>query len=445
VTAHFTPHILFGADPMWFAGVVLCITYVLIVWDRLNRAIIALVAAGIVVLSGALDQAEAINGIDWNTVGTLAGLMIITSIAQRSGVFQYAAIRAAQIARAHPAILLLLVQLVTFALSAILNNVSTVLLVAPVTLAVTRELQIAPFPFLFAEVLASNIGGTATLIGDPPNIMIGSQAGLSFNSFLIELAPVVIVVQLVQILMAHLVWGRATHATVENRLRVMTMDARAAIVDLPLLLQSIAVLFAVVAALIFEDRLHLQPATISMGGAAILMLLDNWEHRREKQTDKVTQTFTEVEWITIFFFVGLFIVVHAVEVSGLLQLLAARIVAVTGGNLALGGTVILWLSALLAAIVDNIPFVAVMIPVIKGMAPAYGGPAHIAPLWWCLALGACLGGNGTLIGATANLTVAGVAERNGVAFGFAKYTLYALPMMIVSILICQAYVWLRYF
>ncbi|HEX3937287.1 MAG TPA: ArsB/NhaD family transporter [Xanthobacteraceae bacterium] len=445
MSEHFTPHIIFGANPIWFATVLLCVTYAVIIWDRVNRAIIALVAAGIAVLSGALDQAEALRGIDWNTIGTLAGLMIITSIAQRSGVFQYAAIRVAQIARAHPAILLLLVQAVTFGLSAILNNVSTVLLMAPVTLAVTRELQIAPFPFLFAEVLASNIGGTATLIGDPPNLMIGSQAGLSFNDFIIHLAPVVVVIQLVQFVMAHWMWGRATHATAENRLRVMTMDARAAIVDLPLLLQSIAVLSVVIVALIFEDRLHLQPATIAMGGAAILMLLDNWEHHSQKQTDKVTQTFTEVEWITIFFFVGLFIVVHAVEVSGLLQLLAAKLVAVTGDNIALGGTIILWLSAFLAAVIDNIPFVAVMIPVIKSMAPAYGGAEHVMPLWWCLSLGACLGGNGTLIGATANLTVAGVAERNGIGFGFVKFTLYALPMMIVSILICQAYVWLRYF
>ena len=316
---------------------------------------------------------------------------------------------------------------------------------APVTLAVTRELQIAPFPFLIAEVLASNIGGTATLVGDPPNIMIGSQAGLSFNSFLFHLAPIVVVVQAVQALMLHLIWGRATHATVENRLRVMTLDARAAIVDLPLLLQSMAVLAVVIVALVFEDRLQLEPATIAMGGAAVLMLLDNWEHRGAKQTVNVTRTLTEVEWITIFFFVGLFIVVHAVEVSGLLQLLAGKLVAVTGNNLALGGVIILWLSAFLAALIDNIPFVAVMIPVIKAMAPAFGGPAHIAPLWWCLSLGACLGGNGTLIGATANLTVAGIAERNGIAFGFVRYTLYALPMMIVSILICQLYVWLRYF
>jgi len=445
MTEHFTPHVVLGLNPMWFSSAVLCVSYALIVWDRVNRAIIALVAAGIVVTSGALSQTEALRGIDWNTIGTLAGLMIITSIAQRAGVFQYAAVRSAQVARAHPAVLLLLVQAVTFFASAVLNNVSTVLLVAPVTLVITRELQIAPFPFLFAEVFAANIGGTATLIGDPPNIMIGSLAGLSFNAFLVHLAPIVVAIQAMQALTLHLIWGRATQATVENRLRVMTMDARAAIVDLPLLVQSLTVLAVVIAALIFEDRLHLEPATIAMGGAAVLMLLDNWEHRRQRQAENVARTLTEVEWVTIFFFVGLFMVVHAVEVSGLLELIAGKLAAATGDNIALGGAVILWLSALLAAIVDNIPFVAVMIPVIKSMAGAYGGPDHIAPLWWCLSLGACLGGNGTLIGATANLTVAGIAERNGIGFGFVRYTLYALPMMLVSVLICQVYVWLRYF
>ncbi|MGA2895069.1 MAG: ArsB/NhaD family transporter [Xanthobacteraceae bacterium] len=445
MTEHFTPHIVFGLNPMWVSTAMLGVTYAAIVWDQLNRAIIALIAAGIVVLCGALDQAEALKGVDWNTVGTLAGLMIIMSIAQRSGVFQFTAIAAAKLARAHPAVLLILLQLVTCVISALLNNVATALLVAPVTFAITRELQIPPYPFLFAEVLASNIGGTATLIGDPPNIMIGSLAGLPFNAFLYNLGPVVVVVFAVQVLMTHLLWGRATSATLENRLRVMAMDARGAIIDRPLLIQSVGVLALVIVALMFEDHLHLEPATIAMGGAAMLMLLDNWEHHPSKQSDNVAKTLTEVEWITIFFFIGLFIVVHAVEVSGLLQLLADRLVAETGDNLAAAGYTILWASALFSALIDNIPLVATMIPLIKSAAPAYGTPDHIAPLWWCLSLGSCLGGNGTLVGASANLTVAGIAERNGIAFGFVKYTLYALPMTAISILICQIYVWLRYF
>jgi Na+/H+ antiporter NhaD/arsenite permease-like protein len=450
VTDPFVPHIVFGLDPKWVSTALLGVTYAAIISDQLNRAIIALLAAGIVILSGALDQAEALRGIDWNTIGTLAGLMIIMAIAQRSGIFEYVAIRAAQLARAHPAMLLVLLQLATFFISALLNNVTTALLVAPVTLALARELQIPPYPFLFAEIMASNIGGAATLIGDPPNIMIGSLAGLSFNAFLLNVAPAAVLVLGAQVLMIHLLWGRASAATIENRLRVMTMKAGAAIVDGPLLLQSCAVLACVIAALVFADKLHLEAATIAMGGAALLMLLDNWQHHRDKQADRVMQTLTEIEWITIFFFIGLFVVVHAVEVSGLLQVLAAKLVAATGGDLARAGYTILWGSALLSAIIDNIPFVATMIPLIKSAAPAFtasgqAGPQSIEPLWWSLSLGACLGGNGTLVGAAANLTIAGIAERNGIAFGFVRYTLYALPMTVVSILICHVYVWLRYF
>jgi Na+/H+ antiporter NhaD/arsenite permease-like protein len=450
MTDTFVPHVVFGLDPKWVSAALLCVTYAAIIWDQLNRAIIALVAAGLVVLCGALDQAEALNGIDWNTIGTLAGLMIMMAIAQRSGIFEYVAIRSAQLARAHPAALLLLLQLATCLISALLNNVTTALLVAPVTLAITRELMIPPYPFLFAEIIASNIGGAATLIGDPPNIMIGSRAGLSFNAFLLNVAPAALLVLVAQLLMVHWLWGRATHATIENRLRVMTMNARTAITDGPLLLQSAAVLVLVILALIFANKLHLEPATIAMGGAALLMLLDNWQHHRDKQADNVSRTLTEIEWITIFFFIGLFVVVHAVEMSGLIGILANKLVAATGGDLARAGYAILWGSALLSAIIDNIPFVATMIPLIKSAAPAFGGagPAaadRIEPLWWCLSLGACLGGNGTLVGASANLTIAGIAERNGIAFGFLRYTLYALPMTIVAIAICHVYVWLRYF
>jgi Na+/H+ antiporter NhaD/arsenite permease-like protein len=446
VTEHFIPHVVFGLDPKWLSAALLAVTYAAIIWDQLNRVIIALVAAGLAVLLGALDQAEALKGIDWNTIGTLAGLMIIVAIAQRSGVFEYVAIRSAQLARAHPALLLLLLQLATFLLSALLNNVTVALMVAPLTLAMTRELMIPPYPFLVAEIVAANIGGAATLIGDPPNIMIGSRAGLSFNDFLLNAGPAALLVLVAQLLMVHMLWGRATQASTENRLRVMTMNAGAAITDLPLLIRSMAVLALVILAFIFAGALQLEPATIAMGGAALLMLLDNWRHHPKHQADNVSRTLTEIEWITIFFFIGLFIVVHAVDVSGLIQLLADKLVAATGNDLALAGYTILWGSALLSAIIDNIPFVATMIPLIKSAAPAFGGgPERIEPLWWCLSLGACLGGNGTLVGASANLTIAGIAERNGIAFGFVRYTLYALPMTIVSILICHVYVWLRYF
>ena len=442
---HFVPHIFFGLNPMMVSTVILCVTYGVIIWDKLNRAIVALLGASVMIFIGALDQDEAVKGIDWNTIGLLTGMMILVSISRRSGMFEYLAIWSAQKAKASPAGILVLLQITTAVVSALLDNVTTVLLVVPVTLAITNELDVPPYPFLFAEVFASNIGGTATLIGDPPNILIGSLVGLDFNAFLIHLAPVIVVIMAVQALMIHLLWGRALKSTPARRALVMGMSAEGAIVDWTLLKQSLVVLTAVIAGFVLARPLHLEPATIAMGGAAALMLLDNWQHHNEKQSANVHKTFGDVEWITIFFFVGLFIVVHGVEVGGLLHLLANELVAATGGNLAHAGYAILWASAFLSAIVDNIPFVATMIPLIKSMAPAFGGADQIQPLWWCLSLGACLGGNGTLIGASANLTVAGIAERNSIPFRFMTYTLYGMPMMIVSIAISHLYVWWRYF
>ncbi len=441
----FMPHIFFGLDPMAVSTAILVLTYAVIIWDRLNRAIVALLGASAMVVIGALDQAEALKGIDWNTIGLLTGMMILVSIARRSGMFQYLAIWSAQRVKANPAGILVLLQVTTAVVSALLDNVTTVLLIVPVTLAITEGLEVPPYPFLFAEVFASNIGGTATLIGDPPNIMIGSLAGLDFNAFVIHLTPVIVIVMAVQALMIHLVWGRAMRTTLESRALVMGMNAPGTITDWTLLGQSVVVLAVVIVAFVLARPLHLEPATIAMTGAAVLMLLDNWQHHNEKQSENVHKTFGDVEWITIFFFIGLFIVVHGVEVGGLLQLIATKLVAATGGNMATAGYAILWASAFLSAIVDNIPFVATMIPLIKNMAPAYGGPDQIEPLWWCLSLGACLGGNGTLIGASANLTVAGCAERRGIPFRFATYTFYAMPMMIVSVAICHLYVWWRYF
>jgi len=410
-----------------------------------NRAIVALLGASAMVFIGALDQAEALKGIDWNTIGLLTGMMILVSVSRRSGMFEYLAVWSAQKANANPAGILVLLQITTAVVSALLDNVTTVLLVVPVTLAITRELEVAPYPFLFAEVFASNIGGTATLIGDPPNILIGSLVGLDFNAFIIHLTPVIVVVMAAQALMIHVVWGKDLRSTPEHRARVMAMNANDTIRDWTLLKQSLAVLAVVILLFVIARPLHLEPATIALAGAAVLMFLDNWQHHNEKQSENVHKTFSDVEWITIFFFIGLFVVVHGVEVGGLLGLLANKLVAATGGNMAAAGYAILWASAYLSAIVDNIPFVATMIPLIKSMAPAYGGPDKIEPLWWCLSLGACLGGNGTLIGASANLTVAGIAERNGVPFRFVTYALYGLPMMTVSIAICHVYVWWRYF
>jgi Na+/H+ antiporter NhaD/arsenite permease-like protein len=440
------PHVWFGLSPLWVSTVILVVVYVAIMTERMNRAIVALLGGALVVTIGLFSQEEAFTrAIDWNTIALLTGMMIIVAITRKCGVFQYVAIKSAQWVKGSPSGMLVTLCVVTGVFSAFLDNVTTVLLVAPVTLAICKELEVPPYPYLFCEIFASNMGGTATLIGDPPNILIGSQVGLSFNDFVLELTPIIIIVLIVQLVIQHLVWGRKMKADQRHIDRVMKMRAADAITDPLLLKQAMGVLAAVIAAFVLARTIHLEPGTIAMLGAALLLLLDCYGHHAEKQTEKVIHAFNEVEWITIFFFCGLFVVVHAVDVGGLLKLLADSLVKATGGNVKVAGFSILWASAFFSAIIDNIPFVATMIPLVKAMGPSLGGPQAIEPLWWCLSLGACLGGNGTLIGASANLTVAGIAERNGIRFRFMTYTLYAMPMMIVSVAVSNVYVWLRYF
>jgi Na+/H+ antiporter NhaD/arsenite permease-like protein len=445
MTAHAASHVYFGLNPMWVSTCILATTYAVIMSEQVNRAIVALTGAGVMIIVGVLGQDEAIKGIDWNTLGLLSGMMILVSVSRRSGMFEYVAVWSARAAKAHPGGIMILLQVATAVLSALLDNVTTVLLIVPVTIAITNTLKVPPYPYLFAEIMASNIGGTATLIGDPPNIIIGSQVGLTFNDFVYHLTPVILVILAVQTVMIHVMWGKDLRATLEAEAAIMGMHPADSIKDWLLLKQSLAVLGVVMTGFVLARELHLEPATISLTGAALLMLLDNWAHHSEKASHNIHSTFGDVEWITIFFFLGLFVVVHGVEVGGLLHLLASKLVSATGGSLPATGYAVLWASAFLSAIVDNIPFVATMIPLIKNMAPAFGGPEHIMPLWWCLSLGACLGGNGTLIGASANLTVAGISERNGVPFRFLTYTLYAAPMTVVSIAIANVYVWWRYF
>jgi Na+/H+ antiporter NhaD/arsenite permease-like protein len=445
MTAHAASHVYFGLSPMWVSTCILATTYVVIMSEQVNRAIVALTGAGVMIIVGVLGQEEAIKGIDWNTLGLLSGMMILVSVSRRSGMFEYVAVWSARAAKAHPGGIMILLQVATAVLSALLDNVTTVLLIVPVTIAITKTLKVPPYPYLFAEIMASNIGGTATLIGDPPNIIIGSQVGLTFNEFVYHLAPVIVVILAVQTVMIHVLWGKDLRATPEAEAAIMGMRPTESIKDWLLLKQSLAVLGVVMLGFVLARQLHLEPATIALTGAAILMLLDNWAHHTEKAAHNIHSTFGDVEWITIFFFLGLFVVVHGVEVGGLLHLLASELVSATGGSLPATGYAVLWASAFLSAIVDNIPFVATMIPLIKNMAPAFGGAENIAPLWWCLSLGACLGGNGTLIGASANLTVAGISERNGVPFRFITYTLYAAPMTVVSVAICNVYIWWRYF
>ena len=439
-----TAHIIFGWDPLWVSSVLFVATYAVIVSEKVNRAIVSLLGAGLMIMLGVLNQETAISGIDFNTIGLLIGMMVIVAITKRSGIFQFIAVWSAKQVKASPWGILLMLSLVTAVFSAILDNVTTVLLIAPVTLLICHELDLAPYPFLFAEIFASNIGGTATLIGDPPNIMIGSAVGLTFNDFLFNLGPVVPVILLVTLGIIYVVWGRKLQATDEARQRIMHFRERDAITDTRLLKQSLLVLFLVIGGFVMAHPLHLEPATVAMFGAALLLLLSNLNNNAEKQSENVHQIFGKVEWVTIFFFVGLFIAVKGIEEAGLLEILADKAIKLTGGDMTLTAMTILWISAIASTLVDNIPFVATMIPLIKSMAPTFGGAENLMPLWWSLALGACLGGNGSLVGASANLIVAGFAERSGHRIRFLPFMAAAFPLMILSILIASIYIYLRY-
>ena len=438
--------VIFGWSPAWVATGLFVVIYLLIIAERLNRSIIAFLGAGLMVISGVLTQNEAIRGIDFNTIALLTGMMVLVSISRRTGMFEYLAVWSAKRGRAEPWAILAMLSVMTAVLSALLDNVTTVLLIAPVTLAVTRQLEVPPYPFLFAEIFASNLGGAATLIGDPPNIIIGSAAGLSFNDFVLNLAPVIVVAMAAQVVATHLIWGNKMRAAAEARARVLALDPASLLIDRPLMHSSLAVIGAVIAAFIAAEPLGLQPGTIALFGAAVLMLLHNIEHHREpeKQTQRVIETFNEVDWITISFFVGLFVIVHGIEAAGVLGMAAEGLIRLTEGDPAATAVAILWGSAVLSAIVDNIPFVAAMVPLIREVGPQLGGSEQVLPLWWALSLGACLGGNGTLIGASANLAVAGIAERNGVAFRFLTFTKHAFGLMLLSVAISNIYLWLRY-
>lgn len=435
--------VLFGLSPLLVSLAIFVATYAVIVTEKINRAIVALLGAGLMIFSGVLHQSEAFAGIDLNTIGLLTGMMVIVAITQKSGVFQYVAVVAAKAVKADPWGLMVMLSVVTALFSALLDNVTTVLLVAPVTLLITDALKLKPYPYLFALIFASNIGGSATLIGDPPNIMIGSATGLGFNDFFFNLAPLALAVFILTLIPFYLIWGRKLHAAPGDRAQVMAFDANKAITDPRLLKQSLAVIALVILGFMLAHVIGQEPATIAMFGAALLLLLRVWNQNGEDQSHQVQRGFAEVEWVTIFFFVGLFVVVAGVEKAGALKLLAQQLLELTGGDFAATALVILWVSAVASALVDNIPFVATMIPVIHSMAPTFGAE-NINTLWWSLALGACLGGNGSLVGASANLVVAGFAERAGQPIRFLPFMLMAFPLMLMSIAVSSGYLWLRY-
>ncbi|MBI4906188.1 MAG: ArsB/NhaD family transporter [Acidobacteria bacterium] len=441
---HEQSHVIFGWNASILASILFVLVYALIISEKLNRAVLALLGAGLLIIAGVLTQEAAIRGVDFNTIGLLLSMMVIVNITGKSGVFQYVAIWSAKRVNARPMGVMVMLSVVTAVFSALLDNVTTVLLVVPVTILITEELKVRAYPFLIAEILSSNIGGTATLIGDPPNIMIGSAVGLTFNDFVFNLLPVVVVVEIATVVIFAFLWRKELVTTEEARERVMSFHEREAIKDVRLLKQALFVLALVIGGFVTARLIHLEPATIGLTGAALLLLLDNFSRDAEEQSKNVHSAFAEAEWVTLIFFVGLFILVHGLEASGVIKWMAGQLLTATGGDFNMTAIAILWSSAILSAFIDNIPFVATMIPMIKAMGPAFGGDQALMPLWWALSMGACLGGNGTLIGASANLVVAGLSERAGQPIRFISYMKSCFLLMLMSVAFCHVYMLLRY-
>jgi Na+/H+ antiporter NhaD/arsenite permease-like protein len=412
------------------------ITYGMIIAEKIHRTIVAMIGGVLMVVLGVVDQELAMHHIDFNTLGLLIGMMIIVSITAETGLFKYIALIAAKKAKGDPVKILASLVLITAIGSALLDNVTTVLLMVPVTFSITRQLRVNPIPFLITQILASNIGGTATLIGDPPNIMIGSAVKeLTFMAFINNLAPVVVVIMAVIIPIFVFLFRKQIQTTPELKQSIMRIDEKEVITDRKLLIQSLSILGITIVGFFLHQLFHLESATVALAGAFLLLLLTG-EHAME-------EAFTKVEWTTIFFFVGLFVLVSGLVETGIISKLAAGAIELTGGNPVATSMLILWLSAIASAFLDNIPFVATMIPMIQEMGNM--GVENLEPLWWSLALGACLGGNGTLIGASANLIVAGMSGKEGHPIKFVTFLKYGFPLMLLSVILANIYIYFRYF
>ena len=434
-------------DPTTVAVVVFVVTYAGIVSEKIDRTAVAMAGALALVFLGVVSQEQAVESIDFNTLGLLTGMMVIVSLLRSTGFFRLVGVRIAHAAGGRPLPILLIFVVVTAVLSALLDNVTTVLLMLPVTLTISEHLKMDPRPFLISQVIASNVGGTATLIGDPPNILIGSALGLTFNEFLVNLGPVVLV-NLVMLVAIYAISGRkaakATKGSGDAVAALAALDTKSFITHPAMMIKALAVTGLTVLGFLFHGALHLEPATVALGGATLLVLIGRVSAVRALE---------EVEWATLFFFIGLFIVVGGLERTGVLERVAAFLMGLTGGDLVLAAIALLWFAAIVSAIVDNIPAVATLIPIVLAVSRlAHPGVPDdvlvrlpdIFPLWWALALGACLGGNATLVGASANVVVAGAAARRGVPITFWAFTKAGLPITVGTLVVSTVYLWVRY-
>ena len=413
--------------------VIFLLVMVAIVSEKVHRAAASLAGAVILLVTHVLTVDSAIEHVDVNTIGVLVGMMLFVAVVKNSGLFEYIAIKSAKLTHGKPWAIMAVFTIITAALSAFLDNVTTVLLVGPMTLAITSILKVNPVPFLLTQILASNMGGTATLIGDPPNIMIGSEAGLGFADFILNTAPVIVIIMAASLLCFYLMFGRKLKVSDDAMQAVMELDENRAIKDKSLLIKSVVMIGLVVIGFMFHSSLGMESCTIALLAAVIMMIVGKQD---------VEDVIMGVEWSTILFFIRLFVVVGGMEENGVIDQLATLLIGMTGGNLVLTMLIILWVSAIVSSFLDNIPFVATLIPMILAIQAESG--MDVTPLWWALSLGACLGGNGTLIGASANVVLSGISNKNGYPITFMSYLKVGFPMMILSVAISMVYLLLRF-
>ena len=424
-------------DSTMIAVIIFVAAYALIISEKVHRTIVGIFGAMLMIMFGILDQETAIHHIDFNTLGLLIGMMTIVNVTSETGLFNFLAIWAAKKVKAQPVALLVALSAITAVCSALLDNVTTVLLTVPITFSITQQLKVDVKPFLISQILSSNIGGTATLIGDPPNIMIGSAVGLSFMDFVNNVTLVSIVIFIVVEFLLVALYGSKLKTQPELQDKVMRLDEKSQIADSALLKKCLVVIFFTIGLFTMHSVLHLETATAALTGAGLLLLIS---YTRNEAA--IAKALSKVEWLAIFFFAGLFVLVGALVETGVIKMLAEEAMKITGGDASATAILILWMSAFASAFIDNIPFVATLIPLIQDMGAM--GMTNLEPIWWSLALGACLGGNGTLIGASANVVVASMASQRGKPISFIGFMKIALPVMILTIAISNVYVWLRY-
>ncbi len=413
------------------AGGIFFLTYAIIVTERLHRTTAALMGGMLMILSGVVPQEEAFHAIDLNVIFLLAGMMIIAYFMSETGVFQWMAVQAVRLGKGDPIAVMVIIAIITAVLSAVLDNVTVVVLIAPVTLFVASSLGVSPIPFLITEVMASNMGGAATIVGDPPNILIASRANIDFVTFLVNMAPPTFASLFAYIGIMVVQFRNEMHVSPERRAAVMRLETKGLITDRTLLIQTLVVLGIVLVGFMVHGILHLEPATIALSGATLLLI---WTRR---DPHHILQ---HVEWSTLMFFVGLFIAVEGVVAAGLIDMAAAWLIELTGGNLRVTTLSLLWFSAVASGIVDNIPYATTMLPIVE----ALGEVMPVMPLWWALALGADLGGNLTLVGASANVVAASIAERSGHKLTFGMFLRYGVVTVIMSLSISTLWLWWRY-